>query len=111
MPEGLIEGRPFKPFSRAISRPSAPLLGIDDQAVDVTKLSLLLKVLEGETEQTIQAFLSVFRERALPDLDTNFKCGNSLIASDFYQEDQLALDDVELAKEAYAFASGEINIL
>jgi TaqI-like C-terminal specificity domain/N-6 DNA Methylase/Eco57I restriction-modification methylase len=71
---------------------------IDDQAVDVTKLSLLLKVLEGETEQTIQPFLSVFQERALPDLETNIKCGNSLIAPDFYQEDQLALDDVALEK-------------
>jgi hypothetical protein len=71
---------------------------IDDQAVDVTKLSLLLKVLEGETEQTIQPFLSVFHERALPDLETNIKCGNSLIGPDFYQEDQLALDDIALEK-------------
>lgn len=71
---------------------------IDDQAVDVTKLSLLLKVLEGETEQTIQPFLSVFQERALPDLETNIKCGNSLISPDFYSETQLALDDMELEK-------------
>jgi hypothetical protein len=71
---------------------------IDDQAVDVTKLSLLLKVLEGETEQTVQPFLSVFQERALPDLDANVKCGNSLIAPDFYDEERLALDDATLAR-------------
>lgn len=71
---------------------------IDDQAVDVTKLSLLLKVLEGETEQTIQPFLSVFQERALPDLGSNIKCGNSLIAPDFYREGRLALDDVALER-------------
>ena len=71
---------------------------IDDQAVDVTKLSLHLKVLEGETEQTIQPFLSVFQQRALPDLETNIKCGNSLIAPDFYNENQLPLDDVALEK-------------
>ena len=71
---------------------------IDDQAVDVTKLSLLLKVLEGETEQTIQPFLSGFQERALPDLEINVRCGNSLIAPDFYQGEELALDDVALEK-------------
>lgn len=71
---------------------------IDDQAVDVTKLSLLLKVLEGETEQTIQPFLAIFQERALPDLESNIKCGNSLIAPDFYQTDQLNLDDAALEK-------------
>lgn len=73
-------------------------MDIDDQAVDVTKLSLHLKVLEGETEQTIQPFLSVFQQRALPDLETNIKCGNSLIAPDFYNENQLPLDDVALEK-------------
>ena len=41
---------------------------IDPQAVEVTKLSLLLKVLEGENEQTIGKQLSLWQERALPDL-------------------------------------------
>ena len=57
---------------------------IDTQAVEVTKLSLLLKVLEGENEQTINAQLTMFHERALPDLGNNIKCGNSLIAPDFF---------------------------
>jgi predicted type IV restriction endonuclease len=69
---------------------------IDQQAVEVTKLSLLLKVLEGENEQTIQSQLKLFQERALPDLGNNIKCGNSLIGSDFYQGQQASLfDDVE----------------
>ena len=71
---------------------------IDDQAVEVTKLSLLLKVLEGETEQTIQPFLSVFQERALPDLDRNIKCGNSLIGPDIYTEGQVAREGAEVEK-------------
>ncbi len=50
---------------------------IDRQAVEVTKLSLLLKVLEGETEETLGQQLSFWRERALPDLGDNIKCGNS----------------------------------
>ncbi|MDQ7816202.1 MAG: TaqI-like C-terminal specificity domain-containing protein [Melioribacteraceae bacterium] len=57
---------------------------IDTQAVEVTKLSLLLKVLEGETEETLNTQFKFFRERALPDLSTNIKCGNSLIGPDFY---------------------------
>jgi hypothetical protein len=57
---------------------------IDSQAVEVTKLSLLLKVLEGENEETINAQIKMFHERALPDLGSNIKCGNSLIGPDFF---------------------------
>jgi type I restriction-modification system DNA methylase subunit len=55
---------------------------IDAQAVEVTKLSLLLKVLEGESEATVQGELKL-RHHALPDLGDNIKCGNSLISPDF----------------------------
>lgn len=64
---------------------------IDSQAVEVTKLSLLLRVLEGENGQTLGANLRLFHERALPDLGKNIKCGNSLIASEFYRDRQLSL--------------------
>ena len=64
---------------------------IDAQAVEVTKLSLLLKVLEGETGQTLQTIFRLFSERALPDLGDNIKCGNSLIGPDFYQQAELPL--------------------
>jgi type I restriction-modification system DNA methylase subunit len=57
---------------------------IDSQAVEVTKLSLLLKVLEGETSQSVQREL--IHQRVLPDLGDNIKCGNSLIGSDFYAQ-------------------------
>ena len=57
---------------------------IDPQAVEVTKLSLLLKCLEGESAETIEPVFRFMHERALPDLDDNIKCGNSLIAPDFY---------------------------
>ena len=62
---------------------------IDAQAVETTKLSLLLKVLEGETQQSLQPVLRMFQERALPDLGDNIKCGNSLIGPDFYQQQQM----------------------
>ena len=69
---------------------------IDAQAVETTKLSLLLKVLEGESEQSLATQLRFFHERALPDLGSNIKCGNSLIAPDFYeQQEMLFLDEEE----------------
>lgn len=71
---------------------------IDPQAVEVTKLSLLLKVLEGETGQTLQTILRLFQERALPDLADNIKCGNSLVGPDYFEWDQIPLleDDERL---------------
>jgi predicted type IV restriction endonuclease len=58
---------------------------IDPQAVEVTKLSLLLKVLEGESGESLARQMEMFQERALPDLSHNIQCGNSLIGPDFYQ--------------------------
>ena len=68
---------------------------IDPQAVEVTKLSLLLKVLEGESEETLANQLRLFHERALPDLARNIKCGNSLIGPDYYNGHQLNMLDEE----------------
>ena len=61
---------------------------IDPQAVEVTKLSLVLKLLEGESSESLFNQLELFRERALPDLGANVKCGNTLIGSDFYAQFQ-----------------------
>ncbi len=71
---------------------------IDAQAVEVTKLSLLLKVLEGESQETIGSQLSLLQERVLPDLSKNIQCGNSLIGPDYYESHQLTMgfgDDEE----------------
>lgn len=64
---------------------------VDTQAVEVTKLSLLLKVLEGESDQTVKPRL--IKEPALPDLDKNIKCGNSLIGRDSSLQMRLLDDD------------------
>ncbi|MGB4652848.1 MAG: TaqI-like C-terminal specificity domain-containing protein [Methanothrix sp.] len=69
---------------------------IDRQAVEVTKLSLLLKVLEGENEETISKQLTLFSERALPDLSRNIKCGNSLIGWDILEDNpNLGQEEIE----------------
>jgi hypothetical protein len=57
---------------------------LDANAVEVTKLSLLLKCMEGETAASIATQLMLFHERILPTLDNNIKSGNSLIDVDFY---------------------------
>ncbi|HPZ09242.1 MAG TPA: Eco57I restriction-modification methylase domain-containing protein [Candidatus Eremiobacteraeota bacterium] len=66
---------------------------IDNQAVEVTKLSLLLKVLEGESDQRISTQLKMFQERALPNLGNNIKCGNSLIGIDFFKDNPDIAED------------------
>lgn len=58
---------------------------IDPQAVEVTKLSLLLKVLEGETDQSLSLSQLAFGDRALPNLAENIQCGNSLIGPDYFK--------------------------
>ena len=76
---------------------------IDPQAVEVSKLSLLLKVLEEESQETINAQLKFFHERALPDLGNNIKCGNSLIGTDFFEGQQMGLLDEEEMYRVNAF--------
>jgi type I restriction-modification system DNA methylase subunit len=80
---------------------------IDAQAVEVTKLSLLLKVLEGETRETLGVQLGLAgvatAERVLPDLGENIKSGNSLIGPDFYNTTQASFLDVEEQHRINAF--------
>jgi hypothetical protein len=70
---------------------------IDPQAVEVSKLSLLLKVLEGETDQSFGEQMKIFQERALPSLADNIKCGNSLIGPDYFTG-KLLTDPEELKR-------------
>jgi len=71
---------------------------IDNQAVEVTKLSLLLKVLEGENKDALEAQQKLFRERALPDLENNIKCGNSLIGPNIYNDPELKLTAEDITR-------------
>jgi hypothetical protein len=69
---------------------------IDVNAVEVTKLSLLLKCMEGETEASINHQLKMFQEPILPDLDNNIKCGNSLIDTDYYSSELDFVDEKKI---------------
>jgi very-short-patch-repair endonuclease len=70
---------------------------IDAQAVEVTKLSLLLKVVENPGQ------LSLLDERILPDLGENIKCGNSLIGPDYYTGRQIPMFGDEETYRVNAF--------
>ncbi len=67
---------------------------LDSNAVEVSKLSLLLKCMEGETDASINQQLRMFHERVLPDLDKNILCGNSLIGHDFF-DSEFGFDSAE----------------
>ena len=66
---------------------------IDSQAVEVTKLSLLLKVLEDQNKDEIELQQKLFQERVLPDLDENIKCGNTLVNSEMLQDASYSMED------------------
>ncbi|MFZ2323174.1 MAG: TaqI-like C-terminal specificity domain-containing protein [Ignavibacteriaceae bacterium] len=55
---------------------------LDSQAVEVTQLSLYLKLLEDETTATANDTWVMFKEKLLPDLSRNIVNGNSLIGTD-----------------------------
>ncbi len=85
---------------------------IDSQAVEVTKLSLLLKLMENERVESEGELFKHSDFKLLPDLSNNIKCGNSLIGSDFYNDKNLSLFDDEKIREINVFDwSNEFNVI
>jgi len=76
---------------------------IDRQAVEVTQVSLYLKLLEEETTASSHQYELQFRETLLPDLSRNIVCGNSLIETDilngqiFSIQEERALNPLDFA--------------
>jgi adenine-specific DNA-methyltransferase len=72
---------------------------IDRQAVEVSKLSLLLKLLEGESQESAGDLSRYTQVKLLPDLSDNIKCGNSLIGTDYFSNTIPGLiDDKEIRR-------------
>jgi hypothetical protein len=71
---------------------------IDNQAVEVTKLSLYLKLLENEGKESSEQLFKYSDMALLPSLEDNIKCGNSLIGTGFYSQLDLDLSDDERIK-------------
>ena len=53
---------------------------VDSNAVEVTRFSLLLKLIEGETAEALQDYVATHGEPALPTLQRVIISGNSLVS-------------------------------
>ncbi|GBU26565.1 hypothetical protein R84B8_00075 [Treponema sp. R8-4-B8] len=71
---------------------------IDNQAVEVTKLSLYLKLLEDESRESSEQLFKYSDITLLPYLENNIKSGNSLIGTDYYDQPSLELTDDDRIK-------------
>jgi hypothetical protein len=88
---------------------------LDPQAVEVAQMSLYLKLLENEAEETIslQRTLEMYKaDKYLPDLSHNLYCGNSLIESqdldpqaDWTTDDERRINAFDWQAENTGFAS------
>ena len=67
---------------------------VDPYAVEITKLSLLLKVLENESNEIVNKQMKLFKQQALPNLEKNILCGNALIDYSIRRE----LNDAEIKR-------------
>jgi adenine-specific DNA-methyltransferase len=74
---------------------------VDQQAVEVSQVSLYLKLLEDETTSSSNQYALAFKEALLPALGQNVVCGNSLIGTDildgqmFPREEERALNAMD----------------
>ncbi len=76
---------------------------IDQQAVEVTRLSLLIKLMEGENRESAGELFKHSDFRLLPNLDKNVKCGNSLIGGGFFGGQQGTLFRIDELRRINAF--------
>ncbi|MBM9593938.1 Eco57I restriction-modification methylase domain-containing protein [Roseitranquillus sediminis] len=54
---------------------------IDPNAVEVAQFSLLLKLIEDESEAALKDYVRRKKHAALPELDGHIRCGNSLVST------------------------------
>jgi type I restriction-modification system DNA methylase subunit len=66
---------------------------INPYAVEVTKFSLLLKLIEHENAASVDHYLTKYHQRVLPSLNGNIKNGNSLVDNKYYVFDAESIAD------------------
>lgn len=76
---------------------------IDPLAVEVSKFSLLLKVLENSSLEEAEAFHQRTNQRILPNLDENIKNGNSLVNMAYARFDRSVYQNVSLMNKLKMF--------
>ena len=70
---------------------------IDFLAVEVSKLTLLLQVLEDQNKDVVEQQQTLFNERVLPDLSDNIKNGNTVIERDYITSD-MSYEEIKRVK-------------
>ena len=76
---------------------------IDPLAVEVSKFSLLLKVLENSSLEEAEAFHQCTNQRILPNLDENIKDGKSLVNMAYTHFDRSIYQNVSLMNKLKMF--------
>ena len=76
---------------------------IDALAVEVAKLSLLLKLLEDVSVDELNDYIATSGQQALPNLNENIKCGNSLVDAKYAEYRPEVLSSVELLQKINLF--------
>lgn len=85
---------------------------INPYAVEVSKFSLLLKLLEGENSGSIDYYLVKYKQKVLPSLNENIKCGNSLVDDLYFKFQPEAINNNELLYKVKPFNwRNEFNFL
>lgn len=81
---------------------------IDPLAIEVTKFSLLLKVLEDSSAEELDAYHARTHNRILPNLDENIKLGNSLVDSSYAHYNRTVYQNPTLMNKLRMF-TGTMN--
>jgi len=76
---------------------------INPYAVEVTKFSLFLKLLEQENSGSVNHFLTHHGTKVLPSLDNHIKTGNSLVDDRYFTFDLTAINNDELLYKVKPF--------
>lgn len=96
---------PDLPYSKKREILSEAIYGvdIDPLAVQVAQLSLSLRLLEGCSNEELNAYSAMTGKRLLPNLSENIKCGNSLVGYEYFQYDRSAAGDIEALRSVRPF--------
>ena len=71
--------------------------------MEVSKFSLLLKVLENSSLEEVEAFHQRTHQRILPNLDENIKNGNSLVDMSYARFDRSIYQNISLMNKLKLF--------
>lgn len=76
---------------------------IDPLAVEVTKFSLLIKLIEGTSRAELENYSLESHNRVLPNIDLNIRNGNSLVGFEYLQYDKEFYNKPELYSKLRLF--------